>query len=537
MSQVLKLLRLQIDNKYDFFKKNKKKSIKSLGGYLFTFAALYLVIFLLARHIISYLNLTINQEFVTIVFVTTQVIALVFGISSVLKHLYMSKDNELLIVLPVTFNQLYLSKILILYISELIFNLVYILPVLLAFGTIGVSYDALSGVYFLSTFILIWIMPILPLAIAVIISIPSMYIIKFFRKRQLLASIFIILLVAFVFLVYMKVVPSITGAFNIAEKQLETGFKVNFAIKKYGGNIPLYFWLSKSFLENSAIINQLFWFAGSMGLFGLCTLLIKPFYKNIILINNESIQVNGRKKEFKTRTVFNELLVTQFRLLFRSSSYVFEYLLFPLLMPIITVVYDKLLFSIVVNQMGKALIVASHVLVVGIIAFISNSLSSTAISRDGGMAYFVKTSPVSFYKQTFVKVLFNVIITASAIVLTTICCFILEKDVNPLVIILTSITVLFYSIGHICQSFDWDLRKPFLKWYDSSEITALNKNTTKSIGLGIFLAFMMFVVMALLYFDIIIGFIVNLVIGIMYAVSRVYLLYYRIEYYYNKMEI
>ena len=50
----------------------------------------------------------------------------------------------------------------------------------------------------------------------------------------------------------MKVVPSITGAFNIAEKQLETGFKVNFAIKKYGGNIPLYFWLSKSFLENSS---------------------------------------------------------------------------------------------------------------------------------------------------------------------------------------------------------------------------------------------------------------------------------------------
>jgi hypothetical protein len=205
-------------------------------------------------------------------------------------------------------------------------------------------------------------------------------------------------------------------------------------------------------------------------------------------------------------------------------------------MPIITIVYDQLLFSIVVNQMGKALIVASHVLVVGIIAFISNTISSTAISRDGGMAYFVKSSPISFYKQTLAKLVFNLIITGSAILLTTICCLML-KIVDPVVIILTAMVVFIFSIGHICQSFDWDLRNPILKWYDSSEITALNKNTTKSVVLGLFIAFMMFVVMALVYYNVIIGLMINLLIGILYALSRIYLLYYRIDYYYNKMEI
>ena len=122
MAQVFKLLRLQIDNKYDFFKKTKKKSFKSFGGYAVIFILLYIIVFYLARMMINYLTIQINREFLSIMFSVTQAILLVFGMSSVLKNLYMSKDNELLIVFPVTFNQLYLSKILILYISELIFN-------------------------------------------------------------------------------------------------------------------------------------------------------------------------------------------------------------------------------------------------------------------------------------------------------------------------------------------------------------------------------------------------------------------------------
>lgn len=536
MSQIFKLLRLQIDNKYDFFKKTKKKSFKSFGGYALIFIALYALVFYLARMIISYLTISINREFLTIMFATTQAVALVFGMSSVLKHLYMSKDNELLIVFPVTFNQLYLSKILILYISELIFNLVYVTPILLAIGTIGYNAGAIQLVYFLGVFIILPMLPILPLAIAVIISIPIMYIIKFFRRHQLVASAFLLVAVTCIFIVYMKIVPTITGAFNIADKQLETGFKVNFAIKRIGLQIPIYHWLVTAFQTYSKLYNLAILLLVSLGLFLISTLIIRPFYKNIVLINNESTQRKGRTKKFKTRSQFSELLITQFRLLFRSSNYIFEYLLFPILMPIITVIYDQMLFSIVVNQMGKALIVASHVLVIGIIAFITNAISSTAISRDGGMTYFIKSSPVTYYKQTIVKIVFNAIITFSALLFTVIVCLFM-KIASVDVIILSGLVVFVMSIGHICQSYDWDLRRPMLKWYDSNEIMALSKNTTKSIVLGIGLALMMFGVLALQYHDLTKGFFILLGIGIVYAIARIYLLYYRINYYYNKMEI
>lgn len=536
MAQVFKLLRLQIDNKYDFFKKTKKKSFKSFGGYAVIFILLYIIVFYLARMMINYLTIQINREFLSIMFSVTQAILLVFGMSSVLKNLYMSKDNELLIVFPVTFNQLYLSKILILYISELIFNLVYVTPILLAIGTIGLNAGTLGIEYFLGVFIMLPILPILPLAVAVIISIPSMYIIKFFRKHQLIASVFILVIVACVFVVYMKIVPTITGAFNIADKQLETGFKVNYAIKRIGAKIPMYFWLVPAFQMFSKIYTLFILLAASLALFLVCTIVIRPFYKNIVLINNESTQIKGRKKNFKTRTQFGELLITQFRLLFRSSNYIFEYLLFPILMPIITVIYDQMLFSIVVNQMGKALIVASHVLVIAIIAFITNAISSTAISRDGGMTYFIKSSPVTYYKQTLVKIVFNAIITFAAILLTIVMCLIL-KIASTDVIILSGLVVFIMSIGHICQSYDWDLRNPILKWYDSNEITTLSKNTTKSIVLGLAIALMMFGVLALLYHNLTLGFFILLGIAIVYSICRIYLLYYRINHYYNKMEI
>lgn len=536
MAQVFKLLRLQIDNKYDFFKKKKKKSFKSFGGYAFIFALIYLIVYYLARLVITYLQIAINREFITILFASTQAILLIFGMSSVLKNLYMSKDNELLVVFPVTFNQLYLSKILILYISELIFNLVYITPIFLAIGTIGFNQGELAIQYFLGIIVILPIFPILPLAIAAIIGIPSMYIIKFFRKHQFLASIFILAIVVVAFIFYMRIVPTITGAFNIADKQLETGFKVNFAIKQIGKDIPGYYWFATAFLTFSKYGNFGILLTVSAVVFLLCTIIIRPFYKNIILINNESSQIKGRKKDFKTRTQFGELLITQFRLLFRSPNYIFEYLLFPILMPVITIIYDQMLFSIVVNQMGKALIVASHVLVIAIIAFITNAISSTAISRDGGMTYFIKSSPVTYYKQTVVKIIFNALITFTAILMTIIACLFMKiADVN--VIILSGLVVFVMSIGHICQSYDWDLRNPILKWYDSNEITTLSKNTTKSIILGLGLALMMFGVLALLYHNLVVGFIIILAIAILYSLARIYLLYYRINYYYNKMEI
>ena len=68
MSTVLKLLRLQIDNKYDFFKKTKRKTFKSFGGYAVVFALIFAVTFFLSRKVISYLQINMNQHFFAILF-------------------------------------------------------------------------------------------------------------------------------------------------------------------------------------------------------------------------------------------------------------------------------------------------------------------------------------------------------------------------------------------------------------------------------------------------------------------------------------
>lgn len=536
MSTILKLLRLQIDNKYDFFRKTKRKTFKTFGGYAIIFCLVLGLVYFLGRQVITYLQINMNQHFFGIVLVVAQAVSLIFGMTSVLKNLYMSKENELLIIFPASFNQLYLSKILILYISELIFNLIYIVPILMSFGAIALSAGYVGMGYFLGVVLLLPFLPILPLALAVIISIPVMYLIKFLKKRQTLSTIFILATVVLVFVMYMGLVPKITGAFNIAEKQMETSFKVNLAIRRIGGKIPIYFWLSNSLKAINEFYRIPIYILITLGMFVVATIIIKPFFKSIILSGNEATQIKGRKKPFRVRNQFLELLITQFRMLFRSPNYVFDFLLFPLLMPIITIMYDKLLFTIVVNQMGKGLIIGSHVLVISIITLISSSISSTAISRDGAMTYFVKSSPVSYNKQTFVKILVNLIINFISLTMTTILCLVLKIG-NPLIMILASISVFILSIGHVCQAYDWDLRNPSLKWYDSSEIQSVNKNTTKTITLGIVLSLIVFLIMSLLYHNLIIGLLAVMLIGIIYAVARIYLLYYRINYYYMEMEI
>ena len=78
---------------------------------------------------------------------------------------------------------------------------------------------------------------------------------------------------------------------------------------------------------------------------------------------------------------FASLLKKETLCIFRSPTDIFEYFLFTLLMPFIVFTYDQLLTTITVNQAGINMIAGAHVMVVAILAMLSNIVSASAISR------------------------------------------------------------------------------------------------------------------------------------------------------------
>lgn len=530
MQKVFKLFKFQLDNKYTIFKQRSLKAfLVQISKYLITIAALTLGLFLLFRGIVFMLGIQINAEFMAIVLLATQAITFCFAVANIIGTLYLSKDNELLMVLPVTFNQLFISKILLLYISDMIFSLLYILPVFITLGILG----SLPLGFFWMMLLFLPILPLLPIALASVVSIPMMFLIKFFKRHVLVSIITILVIVATIFVVYMSIVTKISGAMNIADKQIENAFKINRAIKEIGESLFIFYYLATSLFSYGYVYYPIIYFVLGIGLVCGCFLLIKPFYYKIATINTENNSVvKAKHKGFTKRKPFVELLINEIRQVFRSPSYIFQYFLFTLFMPLIVFTYDKLLLSIAVNQAGQDMIIGSHVLILSIIALMSNAISSTAISKEGGTFYIAKTTPISFYTQVGAKITFNAIFTLGAILVTTITTLVFT-NISSWIVLSTSLSVMILSFGHICHSFDMDLQKPVLDWYDNSEISTIGKNTTKCIIYALVLSLLMCAIITFIPY----GIFLALLFAVIYAVGRVHLLLVRTKYYYNLMEI
>lgn len=531
MSQILKLFKFQLDNKYNLFKsRDKKEFFISLFKSICLILAITLVLYLIMKKIFNLLFIKVDQNAISIVLLVTQGISFAFAIANTISTLYLSKDNELLMVLPVTFNQLFVSKIMVLYVSELIFNTLYMLPVFLCLGWLG----KLSGVYFASLIFIIPLLPLLPIALASIISIPIMFVLKFFKRHTVLSIITILVVVATVFVAYMSFVTKLSSVINIAEKQVSTGLKINNWLVSIGPKIWIYYQIALSMLSFKYFYFPLAFLMGSLLLVVLCFALIKPFYYKVSTINMETTSViRSKHRPFKYRSVFAELLVNEIRMVFRSPGYIFQFFLFPLFMPLIVFTYDKLLINIAVNQAGQNMIFGSHMLILGIIALMSNTISSIAISKEGGTFYIAKTTPINYKVQAMAKLTFNAIFTVGAILVTTIIALIFT-NLNVWVTLLSSLTVTILALGHICHSFDLDLQHPVLDWYDNSEISTIGKNTTKSMIYALALPVLLCLIVTLFGIK---GIFIALAVSVVYLVGRIHLLSIRLNYYYTRMEI
>lgn len=535
MTRIAKAFKFQIDNKFNLFKtQNVKKLLITLFKHVLLFGALLLGLNYLLSKIFFMLGLKVNAEFLCLILIGCQAVLFCFDIANIITTLYLSKDNELLLVLPLTFNEIFISKILVLYVSDLIFSLTYLFPIFIVLGMLG----DLSATYFIMSALFLFVLPIFPIALASIVSIPAMFVVRFLKKHPLVSVLTILVAVGTVFVLYMSLITNVSGAFNIAEQQISSSIRINQAIKEIGSSIFGYFGISQSFFDFGLFYRPLLFLIVSLVLFLGCFLLIRPFYFRIATLSTEnSTPIRKKEKAFRAQKPFTSLLLNEIRSVFRSPDYVFQYFLFPLFMPLIVYTYDKLLISIAVNQAGKNMIIGSHVLVLSIISLMSNTISSTAISREGGTFYIAKSSPVSFYTQVKAKISFNAIFTFASILITTATTLLFTK-LDAFVVLMSGLSMLLLSFGHICHSFDMDLRSPVLDWYDNSEITTIGKNTTKCIIAALLLSLVACLIVIFgASINVYAAFLFLLLYSGLYCLARTHLLYVRTKYYYEKMEI
>lgn len=535
MRATLNLLRLQIDNHTDLLKTaSPRKMIASAIKILILLVAItaalaygFLQIFML--------GFAINAELLALVLLIVQALTLVFTVARVISTLYLSHDNELLICLPVTANQFFISKVLLVYFKEFAFNAMLCLPLFLClgyFGGLDVSFYCAIPIYLI-------LMPILPIILASFLSIPVMRVLAFLKRHYVLAIIVLLASVAGVLWAYLSLIAGIAGSFNIVEQQMQLVASINETVRAIGGKVIIYYQLAQAMFSFSK------WYYIPLFLL-LCAVLsfatvmiIRPFYFRIAmpqLENRITKRSTKRKKEFTIISPFVSLIKKEMLCIFRSPSEVFEYFLFTLLMPFIVVSYDRLLMTVSVNQAGVNMIAGSHVMIVAILAMLSNISSASAISRDGANFHTSKIIPVNYFTQVFAKLTFNAIFTVGAVFLTGV----ISAFSYPIwQIVLGSIAVSIAAIGHIALCLEMDIKHPSVAIQGDSESSTTSKSTPYALVSGLLIGFVMglFLIMQSTAEIPALPYVLLIVISLIFALWRVWHLILRVQLAYDKIEM
>ncbi len=534
MKNILSLLKMQIDNKTDILKAASPKTMipAVLKAVLILGLGTLAVSFGLSR--VFNLGFAINAELLGIILVVTQLLSLVFAVGNVINTLYLCKDNEMLICLPVTPNQLFVSKLLLIYIKEIAANAMITLPIFITLGTfarLGVS-------YYLSLVILTLLLPVFPIAIAAFVSLPIMWVIRFLKKHTFLSIVVIFGLVCTCLWGYLSLIGNIAGEFNIVEKQYETVLKTNEFIQTVGNKIPLYFPLGRAMLSSNEWYVFPIFIALCVVVAAVAILFTRRLFFKIAMSSIENtVKVKPKMKKFKGRSRFASLFQKELFCVFRSSAEIFEYFLFTILMPFIVFSYDKLLMTVATNNSaGPKMIAGAHVMVVAILAMLSNISSASAVSRDGGNFHTSKIIPVDFFTQMLVKFSFNGVFTVGAIIITAIISMFFYPTWE---ILLGSVAVAMAAIGHIAYCISCDVKNPTISAQGDEEASTVSKSTTKCLIVGLLIGFIMGMVVMLMsgvenkllpYLVIIIG-------AFIYMLNRVVNLILRINHNYDKIEM
>ena len=209
----LTLVVMQLKEQFSFsFKADKKGTITKLILFGVLFAAvtatIAVVIFLL-----GYLRIIGNGVVPVTIFNVFLYLILILSIFSCLhrmtKSLFFSEDNQVLLTYPVNSGIIFLSKIMVFFIIELVKNFMMIVPLCLAYGII----NGLPFYFYFWLLFVFFLISLVSVAIGAVLSIPYMFVLSFFKKSQyipgLLAIVTLITLSIFLFIGLSKIPPDL----------------------------------------------------------------------------------------------------------------------------------------------------------------------------------------------------------------------------------------------------------------------------------------------------------------------------------------
>ena len=488
-------MRARFGSRVDMTAKAKASKALSIIFTLAIYAVLVTGIYYLAEMFVRRSHMPF--EFLVVAMTFTVCVTTIVAIGNVVKNLYLSGDNELLLRFPVNGREILISKSIYCFLHNVVINLLIMIPVCVIYGVVS---SAPVGYYFVAIAVTLLAIP-LPYAIANLLAIPVMMIMNLVKNQFLLVLILLIAAICGVFILYMT---ALSGVLEYMRDESESMFSPavmdifrNFADSAYPFRwyaLLLGGWFS-GYGSQAAGLSFLYLFLITAVLCVGAYFVTSRTYYQIILNGIETEKVSFQKKlpNIK-RSVFGTLLHREFFLILRSFNYSFQYLAMAVAAPVMVYYCNDLAATMGKNTVGAAIVPGLTLLVIIIFSAIIVSFASTSISREGNAFYHTKIVPVSYTTQILAKLfLYGAVGTASVVLSTVVVAaafgtdkagnLLTSLDIGCIFIISQMITM-----ALTCLAIAADVKSPTFNVVGDGEMVSANKNMVVSLLVGIVVA-------------------------------------------------
>ena len=356
---MLKLIRplvmMQLKDKIDLsYLKSKKTAIQKITLSVLAFVLITAVIFLLFYFSkllrVFHLANIVPISVIVVVFTIMETLALISCTFGLMKNLYFSKDNPVLLTLPVTTNQVFLSKLIVYFIYELKKTLYFIVPLFLAYGLI-------SGLplYFIPWLVICWLfISLFNVSFASLFSIAAMGITMFLRNFNLFRIILFLIAVGGGLWIIISLINLIPEDLNIVGVWGSLFWEIQDFLNAFVKAVPVFAYLTQLcvggykgikavlFLKNTFLILLLLVVA-TVVLFTLAFLISRPLFSKMAAKPFEYRKVTREFKR-KNRKInsFLSAVKAQSLLIFRTSDELFSLAGCAVAMPILILLLNRI---------------------------------------------------------------------------------------------------------------------------------------------------------------------------------------------------
>lgn len=512
-SGLLALVLMQLKDKIDFsFFKSKKSTIFKIVYSILTFVGITALIFLLFKivvelHLFSFtrvLNFRLYVLLLSILFTLAFLSCLV----NVTNTLYFSKDNQVLLTMPVKSGTIFMSKLIVCLTYELIKNATYILPFFFAYGLVM----GLSILYFLWAIVALIFLTLLIVSVCGILSIPAMWVGILFRKHKSLEIISTIIVVGVLIYFVVFAINLIPADIDLVRDWGRLYWSIQRFLEGFVGAVPFFAhlvqllsgmaWNVYSF--NLATIRNLLTFVNCLTIIvvsiGLVALLSRPLF--LKMASNPFEYKKKDIKKFKHNKKMRPFVSSSFKnaqVIFRTSNLILSVVAAAILMPIAVLLQLKVIGAMNTRILGNYMALAFNVLIILLISLSSNVVIASTYSREGNSAYLNKVNPVPYRVPLTGKLVLNALICIVSIIASTI---VINQfsQLGVFETILLTISLVFIYIAHLLWSAEFDIMNPQNRLYQTTGTSQKNPNETKSTILAFFMsgifAFIIYFLMA-----------------------------------------